>query len=509
VNVLRRIRILIGVMLTLCVLSTIAVGQTLSLSQSSRIKTSGMISGSNLYSYIIFKEGSYTVLQDGGTGAEVTRNTDATSVINEALSLGVSKNPILATAGNYSVSNNVVMKSNTVLILEAGVTIEATYTAQQVASGTGEGIIQFRGSYTSHVVNAQLICQDGLATIKGKGDSAWEWGIELIYADGNSVKGIEVRDTGGVGIYVRLANDNVLENLYVHGYGKYCGDPFAGSSDTSVGVLLHGGNLRDKLNDLHVDGENLKTPSGRGNSGSPLMFDSGWGEIRYNEVNGGIYERSGFTHAIYWVSDSSYLVESNTATGGLSRACRGSGYSCGFKLNPTRYCRVNWTVDNCSSGIELGNGGLGGNVGNVVYATVTNVVKGLEMWTQGSTVNRNVEQNEIHINVTNASYAGIFFGGFKATAPSPGCHVMNNTIYATVRQCEKVGIRFGDSSSDSMTADREAKYNTFYVDLQANMYGILWDNTGFGRWNTFIGKWQNYYSQSGNAVIDTCTFIPS
>ena len=496
-GVLRRIRTLTGPMLVLCLFAIIAANLGLSSFQATKtLSSSGLIPGGT-YTYFVFKDGIYTVMQDYRTGTEITRSIDATYVINRALNDAANGGggSILLRNGNYSTNNNILMRSNTALILEAGTIIEATYTAQEVGSLTGEGIIQFLGTGTSaRVVNAHIASESGRATIKGKSDSAWEVGIEFRYADRCSAKGLEINNIGGDGVYLRFADQNVLEDLYVHGYGKYC---LVG--DMAKGVMLHGGNSGNKLINLHVDGENLANASGRGNVAFCMQFNGGWGDVRNNEVNGGIYERSGNSHSIYWCSDNNGVVEGNTAVGGISRGSKNSAYGCGFKLNPARYSYVNWTVYDCSHGIDLGNGGRGGNVGNVIYATITNVTSiGMDFWVQGSTVGQNVEENTVYAYVTGSPF-GIYFHNDA----SAECHIMNNTIHLTTRNIRNNAIQIGDND---LTANNEVKYNDFYVDLEADRYGINWDSSGYGRWNRFIGDWQNVHSDSGNVVIETNYF---
>jgi len=473
----------------------IVTAQALSSSQGKKTITATGTVGA--YSYVIFKDGNYTVLQDVKTGTEMARSTDAVYVINTALNEAASKGggSILLKYANYSLSSNVIMKSNTALILEAGVTIEATYTAQS-PYWFGKAIIQFNNNYPSQIsviTNAHIICQNGQATIKGKGDSGQENGILFMYASECSVKNIEVTNTGNMGVYMWTATNNVLENVYVHGYGKY---PVA-QGVQQIGILLHIGSNYNKLNNVHVDGENGQY------AGGCLMFNGG---VKHNEIHGGIYERSGWTHAIYWCSDAGDTVDGNIAIGGLSRGCRGSSYSCGFKLNPAINSYIDWTVENCTHGVDIGDGGPEGNHGNVVYATITNTVIGSDLFVQNS-ANANVANNEIHLDIDGATYAAIGFIGFSHANDS---YVMNNTIYCKARNLTTDGIRFGDYGD--MSAIRESKYNTFYLDIQTTRYGIHWDTSGFGRWNTFYGTWHgntaDLYSESGQAVIDMNTFNP-
>jgi len=458
-----------------------------------QIRSTGLIDFHTSVLYTVSKDGIYTVLSD--SGREIARNTDAITIISQAITLANSvKGSVLITDGDYSLSGNIDMKSNVIVYVRLNVTFTVTYTPT-----TTEGILDFRGITNAHfITETEPASESAYPKIIGKGISNNEFGVYMTNgATYCSVGKIAFSNIGGYGICLRNADNNEINGTYVRGFTK------AGGSNHH-GLTIRAGSY-NKLIDCHIDGEH------EANTNMALYF-GGEGPVTYNEVIGGIYENSGYSHAIYWCSETGKPVDHNIAYGGISRGCRAQNVCCGFKLNPATNSIIGkrpdgtldpWLIYDCGTGLEMGDGGEGGNKGNLVYVKVINCRKGSDWWTQRA--NSNVQNNEVHIDVDvdlvnypatgEVGYLALDFAGW---ATASNTFVQNNTIYLKTRNC-RWGVVFA-GWDDPMTETQEARYNTFYLDVEATQYAIYWISGcgGYGRYNTFNGYWKGSAGNCGS-----------
>jgi len=473
-----------------------------------QIRSTGLIDFHTSLLYTVSKDGIYTVLSD--SSGEIARNTDAITIINLAITLANTiSGSVLIMDRDYSLSGSISMKSNVWVYVQLGVTFTVTafsYTSRR-------GIVDFRGVTNAHfVTQSEPANESAYPVVNCLGTSNYECGVLFTsYSTYCSIGKIRFNGAGGYGICIAGADHNICNGTYIYGYAK------AGGGNHQ-GITIRYGSY-NKLVDCHADGLHYA------NANNALYFGAE-GPVTYNEVIGGIYENSGYSHAIYWCSESGKPVDHNKAIGGISKGCRVNGASCGFKLNPAANSEINWTIIDCNIGLEMGNGGEGGNHGNIINVKIINCRKGSEWWTQRA--DTNVENNEVHIDVDvdlvnypatgEVGFFAFDFGGWQTTT---NAFVQNNRIYLKARNCQN-GVGFA-GWDDPMTETQEARYNTFYLNVEVTEHAICWISGcgGYGRYNTFNGYWKGsagncgsvpnadyVYTEVGTAVVATNTFNP-
>lgn len=512
----RKIPTLVLIVLLCLVFLTTSIGSG-QIDGSPRIHSTGIIFVHSAdYSYTISKDGIYTVLSD--SGGEITRNTDAITIINQAITLANTiSGSVLIMDGDYSLTDNIDMRSNIMVYVQLNVRLTVTTWSPTSI----QGIVDFRGVTNAHFLTETAPSDESAyPEVIGRGTSNNEFGVLMTVLSSTrtthcSVGKIKFSNIGGYGICLRGADNNEINGAYLYGY---C---MAGGGNHH-GLTIRAGSY-NKLIDCHVDGLLRRV------EGHPLFFGAE-GAVTYNEVIGGVYENCGDSHAIYWCAETGKPVDHNKAIGGLSRGCRGSSYSCGFKLNPATNSYIDWKIVDCSSGIEMGDGGAGGNHDNVIYAKIINCRRASEFWTQRAS--SHVENNEIHMDVdgndpTEQGYGtsengrfGFAFSGWDSGGVNS--YVQNNIIYLKVRNC-KWGVVFTPYNIPQ-SETQEARYNTFFLDVDVTDYAIYWmsGSGGYGRYNTFNGYWHSIlagncgsipnadyvYTEAGTAVVATNTFNP-
>jgi hypothetical protein len=481
------------------------------------------------YSYIVSKDGIYTVLS--GSSGEIDRNTDALTIIQEAITdANAIKGSILIENGPYSLSSNINMKSNIAIYLQLGVTLTNT----GFSPSSRKGIINF-----SSVTNVTLEpeteppSESSYPQVIGGDTTASECGVNLASSTYCTIGKIAISNTGWYGLCIYSSSHNTFDGTYVHDCA------LKGSSSSGGGhlIAIRSGSYNKLLN-VHADCDKIANTD-------HALYLGGEGAVTYNEIRGGIYENSGFSHATYWCSDDGDC-DRNLCVGTIFRNCLGNAadnHASAFKLNAATNSRVgiDWdgTINpvyfvNCKIGMTMGDGsGRTGNYGNIIYAIIRNCYKCSEWETQAS---KSVQLNEVHldidldtVNYPNTPVSGspsctyaFDFGGFHDISGSSW--IQNNTIYLKVRNCQYGVVFSGWDTSES--ANQEARYNTFYLDVDniAN-WAIYWmsGSNGYGRWNTFYGNWKsaktgncgsipnaNYVQTDvGTAVVATNTFNPS
>jgi len=460
------------------------------------------------YTYVVYKSGSDTCMRDGTTGTPIACDTSSSYIINRAITdaSSIGGGSILVENGDYSLSDNIDMKSNAKVVLQ----LDVTFTVTSWNPTSRQGILDFRSIINAHfVTETEPADESEYPKVMGGGASnecgVWMGGSSSIRTTNCSVGKIAFSNIGGYGIGLKYADHNELNGTYVHGFAK-------------GGVYKHGTTLRgytsyNKLINLHIDGEHGT------NTEHPLYF-GGEGPVTYNEVLGGIYENSLVSHAIYWCTegnatipgDSHYgwFVDHNTAIGGISRGCRGSNYACGFKLNSATNSIINWTIIDCSLGVAMGDGNKnsGGNHGNVVRAKIWNCNNGIEMFVQSSGMH--TQNNDVHldVDVDTVNYpvtgpVGNMAFRFTWNTGVVDSHVQYNTIDLKARNYQH-GVVFTPYNVP-MHETMEGRNNIFNLDVDvANGYAIYWmPGCGeYGRYNTFNGYWHS--NLAGN-----CSSVPN
>lgn len=496
------------------------------ITRSKRVPSTGLVNVHSSALYVVSKDGIYTVLS--GSSGEITRSTDAIIIVNQAIALANTiSGSVLIMNGDYSLSDNVEMKSNIMVYVQLDVTFIVTYTPT-----AAEGVLDFRGVTNAHFITETEPADEGsYPRIIGKGTSNDEFGILMTSLSGIrttycSVGKIAFSNIGGDGICLRYADRNELNGTYVRGFARTSGS-------NHQGLTIRAGSY-NKLINCHINAE-------KGQYANHPLYLGGEGPVTYNEIRGGIYENSSSTHATYWCAEpDGGIIDHNVCVGTVFRGCRSGGYSTALKLNAATNSRIGIEGDgtinpvilvDCQIGLMMGDGNrnAGGNHGNVIYAIVRNCRKGSEWLTQ---FNNNVENNTVYLDVDvdtanypatgEVGYTAFDFGGFWATVDP--AYVQYNTIHLQARNCQ-YGVVFAGWDAPQ-TETQEARYNTFYLDANAvSRYAIYWfsDCGGYGRFNTFNGTWRSslsgncgsipnadyVYTDVGTAVVATNTFNPA
>lgn len=468
------------------------------------------------YSYTISKDGSYTVLSN--SGGEISRNLDAVTEINSGILLasGISGS-VLISAGSYSLTASIDMKSHATVYVQQGV----IFTVTTWSYSSKRGIVDFRGiTYASFITETEI--GGAIPTpedealypqIIGLGTNDYEYGAYFSSGSTYCTLGqFKFVDVGGYGVQIYGASHNTLDRTYIYGFCHHGGA-------SHQGIDLRNANY-NTINQCHVDGKNWIV-SGDNGAQHCLYFGGDQGDVAYNTVIGGLYENSGISHAIYWCSDTGN-VHHNTAYGGISKNCHGTHpYACGFKCNPANTNRIGirpdgtidpWTVIACWTGLEMGDGGNGGNHDNLVYIKIINCDKASEWFTQAT--GQQVQNNEVHMDIdgnnpnydkvpsSGGKYSGRWALCFEQGAAQANSLVQHNIIYLKVRNVYTAGVVI-IGWNGNLRQEQQPIYNTIYCDIEVTQHPIYWAQDSAG------GTYNTFYLQHIVGLTGNCPTIPN
>ena len=370
------------------------------------------------YSYLIFNNATATYMVNGTTGQVDYQSTNASNMINFAIS-NTTFGTVVLQSGSHSISSAIIPKSNVTLSLMAGAILT------RVVASTGymfdaDSISDFHLIGQPHVM---IDCNS-------------LYGFDFDQVTFCSIENLEIKNSLSGAIYLKRSNDSVLRNLYVHAWDK------AAASSHCIEI---DGSSRNVLDHLIVDGIDANAAARVcvwvGNNYYATM------ESGDNKILGGWYKNSPTDNGIY-ISG----VYNQTIIGTTISGCHASDHG-GLKLRPSIKAQVSdLRIMDCWGGIEVSTSGarFDNSEFNYVQAIITDSVGyGVNVVTDAA--NENVTGNVFDLIITNVTAGhGLNFG-----TSYTNCFLTGNTFQLTESLINKAGVSMSCSETSSSVS-----YNT-------------------------------------------------
>lgn len=263
--------------------------------------------------YVIYKDNTSYYAKEGLTGTVIYTDTDAASVINDALA-GASHGQIIMRTGIYDITDRLTIPDNGISLVGEG-----RNTILNVANGVNDTAIYSTGNDDVCVSNFTLNCN--------KANQNAGNGVQIMEGDRTSIFDMRITNAFASGIEVRGRHLGIYDNVIEDGGG-------AGVTLASLGVLLDG-----------INGYNVKM-SGNTVTGCLRGLDAGPWE--YSMVSGNTFDNCTATdYAI--IAGINY----STFTGNVINNCKGGGTCAGVGVTFGDLVVGNNVFSECSTGVKV------------------------------------------------------------------------------------------------------------------------------------------------------------